>query len=90
VPANHIRTFPLRFSGIRSDGINNLNASAIKNFRIREGIQFQLRAEAVDVTNAAVFAVPNTTPTSTSFGQVTGMRNNGTQRRITFMGKLTW
>ena len=90
VPANHIRTFPLRFSSIRSAGVNNLNASAIKNIRIREGIQFQLRVEAVDVTNAAVFAVPNTTPTSTSFGQVTGMRNNGTQRRITFMGKLTW
>jgi hypothetical protein len=89
-PANHIRTFPLRFDGIRSSGVNNLNASMIKNFRIREGINLQFRAEAVDVTNAAVFATPNTTPSSTAFGQVTAMRNSGTQRRITFVGKLTW
>src|SRR5262249_36596472 len=89
-PANHIRTFPLRFLSIRSSGINNLNASAIKNFRIREGIALQFRAEAVDVTNAAVFATPNTTPSSTAFGQVTALRNSGTQRRITFVGKLTW
>jgi hypothetical protein len=89
-PGNHIRTFPLRFDGIRSSGVNNLNASMIKNFRVREGINLQFRAEAVDVTNAAVFATPNTTPSSTAFGQVTAMRNSGTQRRITFVGKLTW
>jgi hypothetical protein len=89
-PSDDIRTWPLRFPGIRSSGVNNLNASVIKNFHIREGVQLQFRAEAVDVTNAAVFATPNTSPTSTAFGQVTALRNSGTQRRITFIGKLTW
>jgi hypothetical protein len=34
--------------------------------------------------------MPNITPGSAAFGQVTGMRNFGTQRRITSMGKLNW
>lgn len=89
-PGSNIRTFPLRFNAIRSDGINNWNISAIKNFTLREGVALQFRAEAVDATNATVFAAPNTSPASSAFGQVTGMRNYGTQRRITFMGKLTW
>jgi hypothetical protein len=89
-PASNIRTFPLRFNNVRSDGINNWNLSAIKNFRLTEKWILQFRAEAVDATNAAVFAVPNTAPSNSAFGQVTGMRNNGTQRRITFAGKLSW
>jgi hypothetical protein len=89
-PGSNIRTFPLRFNNVRSDGINNWNMSAIKNFRINEKWSLQFRAEAVDATNAAVFGVPNTTPSNSAFGQVTGMRTNGTQRRITFAGKLSW
>ena len=34
--ANNIRTFPLRFSGVRADGQSTWNFSLIKNFRIRE------------------------------------------------------
>jgi hypothetical protein len=89
-PGSNIRTFPLRFNHVRSDGINNWNVSVIKNFKLWERTQLQLRGEAVDAANATTFAVPNTTPSSSAFGQVTGMRNNGTQRRITFLCKLTW
>jgi len=89
-PASNIRTFPLRFNHVRSDGINNWNMSVIKNFRIWERTDLQLRGEAVDAANTPTFAVPNTTPSNSAFGQVTGLRNNGTQRRITFLCKLTW
>ena len=89
-PGSNIRTFPLRFNGLRSDGINNWNISAIKNFRLGEKRELQFRAEAVDATNMTTFAAPNATPSSTAFGQVTAMRNSGTQRRITFIGKITW
>ena len=89
-PGSNIRTFPLRFNHIRSDGINNWNLSVIKNFKIWERTELQLRGEAVDAANATTFAVPNTAPSNSAFGQVTGMRNNGTQRRVTFLCKVTW
>jgi len=70
--ASNIRTFPSRFSGVRADGPNNWDLSLIKNTRIREGTQVQFRAEAINALNHPQFTAPNTTPTSTAFGTVTG------------------
>jgi hypothetical protein len=69
---SNIRTFPSRFSGVRADGPNNWDLSLIKNTRIREGTQVQFRAEAINALNHPQFTAPNTTPTSTAFGRVTG------------------
>jgi hypothetical protein len=87
--ASNIRTFPLRFTGLRADGYNNLDLSAFKNFKIRERLTFQLRGEAQDALNHAMFAAPNTAPTNTLFGSVNATVGVG-QRRITVAGKLTW
>jgi len=86
----NLRTFPLRLSGVRGDGINNWNISVFKNFRLGERFALQFRAEAVDAFNHPMFADPNTTPTSGAFGQVTTLGSGNTQRRITLGGKLTW
>jgi len=85
--ANNIRTFPSRFSGVRSDGINNFDFSLFKHFRIREGLKAQFRMEAFNALNHVQFANPNTTPTSTTFGSLTGEKGHG-QRQITFAVKL--
>ncbi len=85
--ANNIRTFPSRFSGVRSDGINNFDFSLFKHFRIREGLKAQFRMEAFNALNHVQFANPNTTPTSTAFGSLTGEKGHG-QRQITFAVKL--
>ncbi len=69
---SNLRTFPTRFNGIRGDGGNNWDFSVIKNTAIREGIDLQFRAEAINALNHAQFLAPNTTPTSSAFGQVTG------------------
>jgi hypothetical protein len=69
---SNIRTFPSRFSGVRADGPNNWDISLIKNTRIKEGVQLQFRAEAINALNHPQFTAPNTTPTSTAFGTVTG------------------
>lgn len=61
-PVWNLRTFPLRFTGLRADGYNNWDLSVFKNFRIREGLTFQLRGEAQDAFNHAMFAAPNTAP----------------------------
>jgi len=87
--ASNIRTFPSRLTGLRSDGYNNWDLSLLKNFAITERLKFQLRAEAQDALNHAMFAAPNTTPTSTLFGQVTNTVSGG-QRAVTLSGRLTW
>jgi len=85
----NIRRFPLRLTGLRADGYNNWDISVYKEFRIRDGLRFQVRAEAQDALNHAMFRAPNTEPTSTLFGQVTSSVW-GEQRRISVGGKLSW
>jgi len=71
--ANNIVTLSPRFSGIRGDGLNWWNLSFIKNTTIRERLRLQFRAEAANVFNHPKFGGPNTTPSSTSFGQVSSI-----------------
>lgn len=70
--ASNYRTFPLRFGGVRGDAQHRWDLSAIKNFRITEQAKLQFRAEAFNALNRPIFNNPNTTPTSTAFGTVTG------------------
>jgi hypothetical protein len=87
--ADNIRTFPLRLTGLRGNGYNNWDMSIFKGFQIHDKVSFQLRAEAQDALNHAMFDVPNTTPTSTLFGQVTA--TVGAQQRVVTMGaRLMW
>ncbi len=83
------RSFPLRLSGLRSDGFNQFDLSVFKNVRISERIRLQLRAEAQDALNHAMFAGPNTAPANSLFGQVTATQF-AEQRRITVAGKLSF
>ncbi len=85
--AQNLRTLPLRFSGVRADGINNLDASLFKNFRITERYKLQFRTETFNSANHVQFASPNTDPYSTNFGLITGERGHG-QRQVTFALKF--
>jgi hypothetical protein len=71
-PASNLRTLSSRFGGIRADGPNNWDLSLIKNTQITEGTKLQFRAEAINFMNHPQFTAPNTTPSSTAFGTVTG------------------
>lgn len=81
----NLRSFPLRISAVRSDGMNIWDFAAHKDFRVRERIKLQLRAEAEGATNTPNFAPPNVAPTSTLFGQVTATQSAQEERRI-FVG----
>jgi hypothetical protein len=68
-----IRTMPSRYSGVRGDGMNNWDLSVIKNTHFNEHGYVELRAEFINALNHAQFTAPNTTPTSTAFGTVSGI-----------------
>ncbi len=75
-PQFNLRTYRSQYSTVRADGINNWDASALKNFHVTEAAYLQLRFEAYNVGNRPTFSAPNVTPTSGSFGQITGTANN--------------
>lgn len=85
--ANNIQMLSSQFTGVRSDGINNLDLSLLKNFVLREGIRLQFRAEASNSLNHAQFGNPNTAPTNTAFGTVNAELGHG-QRKLVFALKL--
>jgi len=70
--ASNIRTLSSRFAGLRADGPNNWDISLLKNTQLTEHARLQFRVEAINALNHPQFTAPNTTPTSTAFGTVTG------------------
>ncbi|MGH9719185.1 MAG: hypothetical protein ACRD8O_03165, partial [Bryobacteraceae bacterium] len=69
---SNIRVSPLRFSDIRGDGQARWDLSAIKTFSITERVKTQFRAECINAWNHPNLSGPNTTPTNTAFGAITG------------------
>jgi hypothetical protein len=64
-----------RHPDIRNDGLYNWDLSVFKNFRVREGLQVQFRAEALNAFNTPSFSGPNTSVTSSSFGIISSQAN---------------
>jgi hypothetical protein len=71
VPGNS----PRYSSVLRGDGIHNLDLSIFKNFRFREDMELQLRAEFFNFTNTPRFGDPDTAFGSPTFGQIFSQSN---------------
>lgn len=90
----HIRTFPTTFSSVRYESINNLDSSVLKSVPLhKESMYLQLRFEAFNALNRPEFGDihgtgPNVTPTSSSFGVITGQAN--LPRQIQLGARLVW
>ncbi len=69
---SNIRTAPLRYTGIRGDGQKSWDFSIVKNFALYESLKAQFRADVYNAWNHSNFNNPNTTPTNTAFGRITG------------------
>ncbi|MFB3777484.1 MAG: carboxypeptidase regulatory-like domain-containing protein [Bryobacteraceae bacterium] len=67
----HLRVLSSRFAGIRAPKLNQWDMSLLKNTKISEKMSAQFRLEALNALNSVWFRAPNTTPSSTSFGQIT-------------------
>ncbi len=69
-PFLNLRTFPWRLSGVRGDGRATWDFSALKKFRICEPLTLEFRADVYNAWNHPNFSQPDTSPNSSTFGQV--------------------
>ncbi len=72
---NNLRYFPSRLPGFRGQNLNLWDISVIKNVRIYERLNLQLRGEFLNAFNHVQFNDPETNPTSANFGRVTSQAN---------------
>jgi hypothetical protein len=86
--ASNVRTFPLRFDFVRTDPVNNVDLSLIKNTRIAGDASLQLRFEALNAFNHPLFPGPNTNPTQVAFGSIVASTQNNYSRRVQVMAKI--
>jgi len=77
---------PRHLTTLRADGIRNLDMSLSKDFKIRDEMVLQIRAEAFDIANHQRFAFPNTAFGSDSFGNVES--TTGNFRKMQFGARL--
>jgi hypothetical protein len=68
----------------------SLNTSVNKDVRINERFRFTLQAEFLNVLNHPEFDLPNLSPTSTTFGQVTGVMGGNSPRNLQLRGYFRW
>jgi Carboxypeptidase regulatory-like domain len=95
--ASNVRTFPQRFSHLRSDQINNIDFSILKKTEILENKNIEFRAEFLNGFNHPLFPLGNgtttgviTNPTNASFGRVVASTQANYQRRIQLTLKFTF
>jgi hypothetical protein len=81
------RTFPSQLTGARNPGWNLWAMSVIKNTRIHETVNFEIRAEAKNALNHPNFGGPSLNPTNALFGTISSAQAS---RQITVQGKLIW
>jgi hypothetical protein len=85
--AFHRRIFPYQVEGLRADMTNQWNANVQRDFRIREGLVFQARVDAINLQNRSQFAGPNMNPLSSEFGRITSQTNTR-NRFIQVQGRI--
>jgi len=71
-----------RISDLRNHMLKNHDLSLFKDFQIVERVRLQLRAEALNAFNTVRFSGPNTSVTSSSFGQITTQANAPRQMQL--------
>jgi len=85
---NQLRWWPFRFAQIRRQRQNNVDLALIKDTLIKEGMNVQFRAEALNAFNHPYFPSPNMTVTTaqsanaTGFGQISASTQDNYARRL--------
>ena len=83
---NVSRTLP----DTRGPSITNLNVSLVRNIRVYEHVDLQVRGEAFNLTNTPHFWLPVTAMSSLQFGQITASQVAQLPRVLQFAMKLVF
>jgi len=75
--SNTLRSFPFTTGKLRNQRFLKFDLGISKNFRIREGMKFQIRAEAINLMNSPYFSAPTLDPTSIPNLTAPGFNNLG-------------
>ena len=67
----NLTVFPTRVNGVRQMGMNGMNATVARTFHIWERTTLETSLLGYNVFNHQILSSPNTSPTSSNFGQVT-------------------
>ncbi|MFB3827965.1 MAG: carboxypeptidase regulatory-like domain-containing protein [Bryobacteraceae bacterium] len=82
----HVRVFPTRINGLRSDMMNEWNSAVQRDFRIRESVSLRVRFDVMNTFNRSWFNGPGASPVSSDFGKVTS--TSGSNRWVQIMARL--
>ena len=66
---------PRQMSYLRTPWTVNEDIAILKDFKVSEGTNLEIRASASNALNRVVFGAPNTTRNSPDFGRITGQGN---------------
>jgi len=79
-----------RIADIRGPGLGMWHVTLAKDTAIRENIKFRLEAQAFNFLNTPFFGNPNTTVTSGSFGQITGLYSGSASRNVQVAARVSF
>ena len=83
---SNLRTFPLRLNNVRADYQNILSLGALRRFKIyHDQYNLECRADATNALNHQVYSNPTTTPSSTSFGYISGAGNYARRMQVSMV-----
>ena len=71
-----------RTINVRGPRLSNMDLSLFKTFGLTEKLKLQFRAEAFNLTNSPMFAMPNQAFGSAAFGTITSTQNNPRQLQL--------
>jgi hypothetical protein len=72
-----LRNFPLTLDGLRNQRFLKFDVGLSKNFRISEGMKFQLRFEAINLLNTPYFTSPAVNPATVPTGTGSAINSLG-------------
>jgi hypothetical protein len=90
LPPFTLATLNPYFGALRMPEPQLTNLDVSKIFTLGEGLKLQFRAQAFNFTNSPAFNGPNTTYSSSTFGQVTNFAQYNDPRELMFALKLTY
>ncbi len=77
-------------ASVRGPGIGMWHVDLSKQIPITEHVKFKLEAQAFNFLNTPFFGNPNTTVTSASFGQITGLYSGSASRNVQLAARVSF